>query len=325
MNTLNESEATATPVSRSQGNRATLRTVVMTMAAGYGVAKVEPLLRSVSTYSPNVTIVMFVDRIRSDVREFTRQLRCKVILVPFSPARRGACWLFLKKYYMGLTAASALAMLPQESGIRRWLASYVLHPATARFILYRQWLERHAGEFDQVFMVDVRDVVVLRDLTAARIDRVTVAEEGKAVVDDALNLAWLFSAGYAPDEVHRLIHRKIICSGTIAAPMDQALEYLAAYEAETVRMISGVGNRFLEQCMVIWLATREPWASRTTVLPCRNRILMNLGTSSTEELVWLAEPGADRWPAVVHQYDRSEQVTAALERDFPGLPLFRAS
>ena len=302
----------------TQLNQFPKRTVILTTAMGYSADIVSPLLSSIERFSPEADVVLFVDETQRDMLALIGGLKINITIIGLKTWRRTFREICGKRYKLANAASAMVAMIPLSWNVRHIAAKLLLHPCTLRYLLYAQWLRRNSDQYDQVFMIDARDVMVLGDLTKLTLKSVTLAEESLCVHEEPMNLSWLYGIGNQPIQTFNILRYKIICSGVIAAPIPDGIEFLEDYSSHVIARIAEIGNRYaLDQAVVNWLLRTTNWSQRANVLPFKNEMIMNLGTTSLREIADWINNGVlqeKNLPLVLHQYDRLPMLDQALRK-----------
>jgi hypothetical protein len=292
---------------------------VLMTAAGYEADVIRPLIRSLVSNSPSVRVVIFVDRIRQSVRQLVSESSIKIELVRFPLHYRLAQRIFRNRFRLSALAAAFINCLPRW----RWLsiaASCVSHPASYRFIAYRNWIRARLHPDDRVWMLDSRDVLITRDLSMVNVKQVTVGEEHCLLGDEPTNLAWLFQAGYDVSTVTEIADKKIICSGVVGGQVSELERFLNCYESELIKRIGPIANRFgFDQAIVMALARASDTSYSVDIQPYESPYLVNLGSSGYGDTIpaWVRGDGSEvDIPTIVHQYDRIPEVTEFMKARF---------
>jgi hypothetical protein len=107
-----------------------------------------------------------------------------------------------------------------------------------RHFLYCDYLLKHGGNFRNVFITDVKDVVFQRDpFDFAVGDRIHLAMENPDIPVGSCpwTSQWIV-AGYSPEVLERLKDDELSCAGTTLAPVPLMLRYLELMLAEIAGM-----------------------------------------------------------------------------------------
>ncbi len=284
---------------------------VLMTAAGYEADVIRPLIRSLVKNSPGVQVVIFVDKVRKSVRQLLSESPIRIELVKFPLHYRLAQRVFEKRFRLSALAAALLNCLP------KWRclaipAHCVFHPASYRFIAYRDWIRVKLRSEERVWMLDSRDVLITSDLSKVGVKEVTVGEEHCLLRDEPTNLAWLFQAGYEVAKVAAMGRNKIICSGVVGGQVSEIQPFLDCYEADLIERIGPIANRFgFDQAVVMALARTKSESYSVDIQPYESSYLVNLGSSGYGDTLpaWVQGDGADASiPTIVHQYDRIPEV-----------------
>ncbi len=281
---------------------------VLMTAAGYEADVIRPLIRSLVENSPGVQVVIFVDKVRESVLQLLSESPIKIEVVRFPLYYRLAQKVFKTRFRLSALAAAFINCLPRW----QWLSIFahcVVHPATYRFIAYRNWMRCNLHSDDRVWMLDSRDVLITSDVSKLNVKQVTVGEEYLLLRDELTNLAWLFNAGF---DVGLMVNKRIICAGVVGGQVSELIPFFDCYEAELVGRIGPIANRFgFCQAIVMALARTESESYSVDIQPYESPYLVNLGSSGYGDTLpaWAQRDGSDAAiPTIVHQYDRIPEV-----------------
>ncbi|HET6388380.1 hypothetical protein [Hyphomicrobium sp.] len=189
------------------------------------------------------------------------------------------------------------------------------HMNFARVADYIAVLQGLAGQVDRVFLADTRDVVFQRDVFAALPDVPLIfVEESHGFSLSAAG--WNGNAirrTFGADVFQRISNHEVICSGTVLARHQDAIVYcwqkllLGQMVGRQHHMRSGVDQATTN------VAVRLNLVSSSVVLPYDGEVATLSGPNSNFISVMdgLLVTAQGAVPAVVHQYDRVNEV-----RDF---------
>ena len=186
----------------------------------------------------------------------------------------------------------------------------------ARFQMIDDYISEHAGEYNQVFMSDVRDVIFQSDPFkpyAHHKSYLAYETEYSRIGDESLNSFWV-QRTWGADAWNQIKDKMIICAGTLIGTADAMqiamrelnkylvndnYDFLGAdqatlnYLVHTGRM--PVKNMFastIEDGVICTIALRE--------MPIQGDKILSMNGKNI--------------PAVVHQYDRHEKLTRFVDR-----------
>ena len=291
------------------------RSVILTMAAGYDRPALEPFVGSIARFSPNTKLVVFVDRYRKDVIQLLKESEVEHEFCLNGGMIRSFGSLIRSRYRIA-RILGIVATIGNTQGIWRNLCAQLLfHAAVYRHLAYLSWLRRQ-NEETVVYLLDSRDVLVLRDLSRIELEMLCVAEEKGTIGSEPMNSAWQILSGYSPAQAHTLYGQKILCSGAMAGPSKEILEFSKDFVVEALSKIDSVCNlAAMDQPIANWMLRNSPWQERAQKLPYQNDLIVNLGTSGSECANWLGVPTetSEGWPAILHQYDRIPSIESRLQ------------
>lgn len=256
-----------------------MKNLVLGVAKGYDRYTLEPFVNSFTKNCPSAELVLFVD----EVSYFT----CDKLI----------------------RAGVTLKNFPYEiDGI----------PNNTRWKIFRDFLEVHGDEYEQIFITDTRDVIFQADI----FDRfkgfsnwlgcVTEADDIRgSKFGNKINYNWIVSC-FGKAEADKLVDKKIICCGTV---IGSAAE-MKIFCRELWKILEHKTTDIFDQATMNYLAYNG-------LLPIEN--LFELDVQSGEiftnglikdnkirgEFILRGDGGI---PAVVHQYDRHEDLTKLVDK-----------
>lgn len=225
------------------------RDVILALFQGYGYDVARPFLESLRATGYRGRVI-FVASLLSE--ETVKQLEAAgVELVWFNrfsipyPKHRGGRWQWRRMYPLTRLAT----VWPISAAVRTYvrgrlkriaeddvvaqakLAIPFVHYFCARFAVYSQLLAERGGEFDRVFLTDVRDVVFQRDPFAWDVptDRLACFSEEPSIPIGKcrFNSRWIRD-GLGQVAVDAVADKTLICAGTTMGPTDMVRRYLVA-------------------------------------------------------------------------------------------------
>ena len=180
------------------------KNLIMGVSKGYGRREIEPFVTSWRENASDSELVLFV----GDMSDWTK-----------------SCILSTNEE----TPKVSLLDIPEEFDERLII--------DARWTLYANFLEEHRGEYDQVLLTDVRDVIFqgnLFDSYSRNEKYLGYAIEGNVIGQSDLNRKWLveFLGEEAFDSVK---DKMIICCGTTWGTVDEVLKFCRKMEEMLVK------------------------------------------------------------------------------------------
>ena len=180
-----------------------------------------------------------------------------------------------------------------------------VHLYNFRHFLYYDYLLRHPGKFENVFLTDVRDVIFQRNpfdyLTA---DALYVAVETQTIAECSWTSNWI-TAGYPGNVLAAIRDNQVICAGTTMGPTAKVLHYLKAILTEVTTVpdaMNCVDQGILN--VLLYTGALEPSVRMNN----RDGVVATIGTANPTALKFdsyghlLDKTNAP--VAVIHQYDR---------------------
>ena len=181
------------------------RNLIMGVSKGYGWWEVEPFVTSWKLNASDAELVLFVD----DTSDWTRQV--------ISSSGGGAVH---------------LVAIPEQFRDRQVV--------NIRWSIYKNFLEQHIGEYEQVLLTDVRDVIFQDDPFEYHRhykNYFCFATEGNTIGGSEVNTAWV--KNFLGEAVFEAIkNRTIICAGTFLASSDALQIFLKEMEDAVSRNYS---------------------------------------------------------------------------------------
>jgi hypothetical protein len=260
------------------------RTLVMGLAANYGVAELAPFVLSLRQSGYTGDIALLTYGCSSETAEFLRAHRVR--MVPFTS---------LAAMPMSMNSARMFRYLD-------WFIELFLNSATE-------------VEYCRVLLTDIRDVVFQGDPFArAPTGRVLFFLESERTIGTCpINSDWMTRA-YGASEAQELADQPVSCAGTVMGTPDGLLEYLAHMVRDIIAVpphhrFSGVDQAIHNHILARRLidgAVSVPNGGAVMTVPSKEptgiRLLDDGGISN---------PDGSR-SEVVHQYDRDYAVAAAV-------------
>lgn len=251
----------------------------MGVAKGYGWDILEPFVTSFARNCPSAELVLFVD----DISDFTRDR---------------------------LIQAGTLCLdVPTE-----YEDNMIIH---ARWKMFADYLEAHGGNYEQVFLTDTRDVICQSDVFAAFkgymnwLGYTTYSADIRgSQTESKVNYRWLANC-FGKEEADKLADRKIICCGTVIGTIAE-LKIFCRKMWNALKDNTVWGH---EQAVMNYLVYEN-------LLPIKNliEIDVNSGAVLTTFLSHYVEVRDDKIlrgdggvPAVVHQYDRNDELNQLVD------------
>ena len=250
-----------------------MKNLVLGVAKGYGWYDLEPFVNSFVKNCSRAELVLFVD----DISDFTRD---KIIRA-------------------GVTVKN----FPYKiDGI----------PNNTRWKIFRDFLDAHGDEYEQIFITDTRDVIFQFDVfeqfdgLSNWLGCVTEVDNIRgAGIKLNINYCWLID-GFGKAEADKLVDKKTICCGTV---IGSAAE-MKIFCRELWKILEHKTTDIFDQATMNYLAYNG-------LLPIENLFEINVhdGAIFTYGIILdgnyrdgLILRGDGGVPAVVHQYDRNEEL-----------------
>jgi hypothetical protein len=196
------------------------RKLILGLAMGMSLEQLRPFFLSLEKSGYRGDVCLLVKNLPLDALLFLRARR--VNLVPFKKNFLHPKW----AHFAGL--AKPFLKPRQRCELEERLTTAYLHVHCARNVYFRDYLADCAGFYEQVMLVDVRDVMFQRDPFDFEMpEGVSVFWEATNVTLGAcpFNSIWLLNA-FGRGVLEKLSKRLIVCSGTLFGAPPDLLEYL---------------------------------------------------------------------------------------------------
>ena len=179
----------------------------------------------------------------------------------------------------------------------------------ARFYLLEKYLKEHHGEYAQVLMTDMRDVIIQGDPfeTYKQYESYLVyATEYLKIKDQPDNSSWIIR-NYGREAFENIKENTIVCAGTLMGTAD-AME-TALHEVNKFLIKDSFNNHGADQASLNYFIYNKK-------LPIDTIIENDVATGVICTNGWIETPIKDdkiltlngKIPAVVHQYDRNVKL-----------------
>ncbi len=248
-----------------------MKNLVMGTAANYDWYTVEPFIRSCKKHCENTDIVLFIDNISN----FTRNAL--------------------------IGEGVLLVQIPAE------LKNFNI--VNSRWIMYKIFLERYGGNYRQIFLTDVRDVIFQGNLftkLAEIPNYLFCATEQENIKNEKETLTYDCMAHlFGSDVAEKLGDKKIICAGTIAGTLNE-VKILADKMAVIAKPNSQLGD---DQATLNYLVYENQLDIENFIeSDCESGFILTSGLFHAVNPIQIQNNkilrGDSGAPAVVHQYDR---------------------
>lgn len=284
----------------------TSRDLVLTLQHRGGFAGISPFVRSLKRTGYRGRVVMFTSRLKRGTLAELRRHGVDPEPFTFIGRRIRQPLARLWPLWHGYFASNA----SMES--KRWLAQRVFHLVYRRYLLYANYLLRHATEFDRVLLADSRDVFFQRDPFCWNPPpglHVMTEDESIRIGKCRIHRRWM-GCLFGEDYVHRHAEHSVSCSGTTFGDASSIRQYLEQMVATTMGVRS-LKNKNGDQGVHNYLLI-ERLLSNVTVHANGHGPVLTMGVMPPAAVRFNADGevlNADGRPApVLHQYDRLPDV-----------------
>jgi hypothetical protein len=197
--------------------------------------------------------------------------------------------------------------LPLGESFRRSIYGKILNLPVVRYLHALKFLEAHCGEYLNILLTDVRDVIFqddpFRDSLAGDVVAFLEAPHMK-FGDESMNDGWIRD-NYGEATSSRLAGKRISCCGTVMGTEVGMVDYLRAFVAEIGRLksVSHGADTSVHNILV-----RESLVDRIAVVENFQSAVGTINTSPLSSAVIGSDGrvlGPSGFPvSVLHQYDR---------------------
>jgi hypothetical protein len=178
---------------------------------------------------------------------------------------------------------------------------------SSRFFNYLEFLVRRGGDYANVMLTDLRDVVFQSDPFAAPFPaEIVYAQERCRLGDSPVNHAWVVQ-GYGEAVAHVMRDCMVSCAGTTFATTSGMLRYLVAMTHELssrTTPISGGIDQGVHNYVVRMHPLRNAWFDPTDQIVATMHFMPQDSIQCTEQGVLVD----GRLVPVLHQWDRNEST-----------------
>lgn len=260
--------------------------LILTMDVGLTDDDLHPFLASLRAHVPDAHLHMFTDRASGDFETDGLDFSSEVV-----------------SEYLGAF---------KDMGQR---------PETARFFLFRRYLEANGGKYDRVLLTDCLDAFFQADPfdTDVLTDAVAYSSEDQTIAHCNFNRSWL-SAAEGDAMVDELGGYGISCAGVTLGRTERVLVYVREMCGEIFRssqrvMLSEVKG--VEQGVHNFLVRKKPPAGSIVLENHKVTSMLHHtapGRIALENDIVRVDGGT---PALVHQYRIHHTIAQALDRLYP--------
>ncbi len=202
-------------------NISTNRQLVMGLATGMTLEQLKPFFLSLEKSGYRGDVCLFISNLDAASVSFLRARR--VNLVPFRQA-------FLDKpRWLRFASLAKPFLTPNQAQLLdEHLATAYMHPNCARFVYHRFFLDECGGNYDQVMLADIRDVLFQSDPFAFEMPdglAVFLEDPSQTIGSCPSNSAWI-RHGFGKSVLNELAAKPIACAGTILGTTAAIRDYV---------------------------------------------------------------------------------------------------
>ena len=285
--------------------------LILSTCANYKKNDLEIFFTSLTRHVEDYRCIVFTHNLTKDTAQWLRDQGAELVSMQIGGWRRG-----LFNRFARFTDKNPLRYLPKKLALR--LAFHTASMMSLRFLYYREWLNRHAGEYDKVFITDLKDVVFQEDpFEYLKEDEVQFFLENQEIgcANDS-NRKWL-DLIYTHTKSCFLNGKICSCAGTILGTAKFMNIYLSEMQLEVIsaRRLLNYGE---DQAMHNMILRREHASFQRRAVPnAEGAVLTVLNTPESEYVLAaddLVRNKAGIVIPVLHTYDRYPELVAAQRR-----------
>jgi hypothetical protein len=282
--------------------------LVVTVAAGYREEQIRPFLASLRYFSPDTSLKLIVDKRRP---EFERAVQswfstCTFHLLPPAPLRDFA----LKRKWARSILKRAARWSQSAAFSKQLLKINYLRHLVIRDLL-GSWNLEHAN----ILLCDSRDVVFQRDPFSGEWPPLWISEEDKRIEECGFNSFW-FKHHWGEAAFQQAKHHRVVCAGVIGGRIDLIRRFIQQSSKAVEQLAPRIPVTDGDQGIVNFLVRQRP-ELEFTVLPNGCRLAANVGYTKPADLIiennQVRLRNQSGVPAILHQYDRHQQLKALVE------------
>jgi hypothetical protein len=290
----------------------TSRDLILALLHRQSFNAVAPFVRSLRRTGYRGRLVMFVSQVGAETETELRREGVQVVPFHFSGKKDrqplARLWPLWRRYF-----ASGASPASKER-----LAHRVLHVRYRRYLLYAEFLRRHAADYDRILLADSTDLIFQADPFAWDWSpglHFFLEEAKNRLGACRLHRLWL-SCQVGPEFVERHADEIVSCSGTTFGDTAIIREYLAQMvaammQARNLGKISG-GDQGIHNYLRL-----EKKLNHLTIHANRHGAVLTMGVMQPGDYrtgptgLVLNEDGSV--PPVLHQYDRLPDLKKRLQ------------
>lgn len=283
------------------------KNLVIGIIRGYSYDKIEPFVASLKKTNFNGELCLLTNNVPSEtISELKKQgVRCEEI------SYRGGNLNSWCRFWPGIKPVAPF--LPKF--LLRAILKKILPLLKVRFLHSKDFLIKNIDTYENVLLTDVRDVFFQLDpFVGNQHDKIQCYEEFEIIGEELLyNAPWIKSM-FGEHAIDSFAEEKILCAGTILGPIDQMIQFLNEFEKILIQAKDlkdggsdqGIYNYLIRKYLFNQIAVVKYNEGEVLTISSNqdysNNLKNNYLYNSTNQIV-----------PVIHQYDRSEQITKAME------------
>jgi hypothetical protein len=284
---------------------------VITACANYNSIDLEAFFQSLQRCVKNYKCIVFTHNLTKDTIQWLRDLGAELVPMQIGGWQRGIFNRFAR-----FTDRNPLRYLPKEMAFE--LAFHTAPIMSLRFLYYREWLSQRAGEYDKVFITDLKDVVFQDDpfsyLQQQEVQFFLESQEIGCAND--VNSIWMDRI-YSRQQSRGMLGKINSCAGTTLGSSRSILKYLEEMNREFINAIQ-TPKSGEDQAMHNMILRREHASFQRRAVPnAEGAVLTVLNTPESEYVLGaddLVRNKAGVVIPVLHTYDRYPDLVVAQKR-----------
>lgn len=285
------------------------KNAIITCATGYGKKELNLFLSSIKRHCPNIHLFLIAyEKDREEVQLLAQEFG---FIEPFFIKKR-----IRKGAKLARPIAFLLRPIGKNASLKPWIEPIgraFLPIVVDRFFITLQIIKKNKNNLSAVLVTDSRDVVFQGDPFEA-IENNPEASisgiEGRTIGKCPFNSSWIEMI-YGKEVLEKMLDRRIVCAGVTMGSVESVENYLQAMCQEFWNQLPKVySTTAYDQGIHNYLNFCEKYEYRDT--DNNQGIIATLGYCEEASMVIDKTKNLlrvyDRYPAIVHQYDRYSEL-----------------
>lgn len=286
--------------------------LIITAATGYQAKQLFPFLDSIHKNCRNTKVVIIIYEKDAQTRSILKERYPFVEFINFSSRNK-----FIVKFFRIINNQLEVRSYLSDNRSIKALQYNFLHIALKRYFIALDVVRNHKNSVANVLLADSRDVLLQADPFELVKDEVVsgLESERMTIGKCATNSNWIKQI-YGKEGLSKLENQRIICSGVSLGSVDKIEEYLVEMCREMEDKLPKIASSdSIDQGIHNYLSN----IGRITISTVDNRegFIATLGYE--DPTVFEKDEKTkmirvyDKFPAVVHQYDRHPSLALVCE------------